>query len=145
MALTWRPATAADEEFARRVHHLAYRDVVQSQFGEWNEGQQDAYFRDAWPRRPHEIVEWDGKPCGYVAVEFSATRADIHELVLHPEYQNQGIGTAILGETISRARALDLPVYLQVLRENRAAGLYERLGFEEYDQTLTHSLMRLQG
>lgn len=144
VTLTLRPAAAADQEYARRVHHLAYREVVERQFGEWDEPQQDGYFERGWPGHDHEIVEWHGERCGYAAIEFGAARADIHELVLHPDYQDQGIGTAILRQTVLHARELDLIVYLQVLRENRAAGLYERLGFEEYDNTATHRLMRLQ-
>ncbi len=125
------------------MHHIAYRDVVERQFGGWDDSQQDAYFESTWPQHDHEIVEWDGEPCGYVAVEFGATRVELHELVLDPAYQNRGIGTTIVIDTVTRARQIGLPSFLQVLRENRAARLYERFGFEEYEQTPTHRRMRL--
>lgn len=142
VGLTRRLASPGDYAFVRQVHHLAYREVVERQFGEWDEQQQDGFFDGAWPHRDHEIIEWDGEPCGYAAVEYGAARADIHELVLHPDYQGRGMGTAFLHQTISRANELGVRVYLQVLRENRAGDLYERLGFEEYGQTATHRLMR---
>ncbi len=139
---TRRLASPGDYAFARQVHHLAYRDVVERQFGEWDEQRQDRSFDGAWSQRDHEIIEWDAVRCGYAAVEYSAAQADVHELVLHPDYQGRGIGTAFLHQTISRADELGVPVYLQVLHENPAANLYERLGFEEYDRTSTHRLMR---
>ena len=89
------------------------------------------------------MIEWNGEPCGYTRVEFWATRTEVHELVLLPDHQNRGIGTAILRQTIARANELGVPICLQVLRENRAAVLYERLGFEEHGQTATHRLMRM--
>ncbi len=111
------------------------------QFGDWDEQRQDRSFDGAWSQRDHEIIEWDGQRCGYASVEYSDTRADIHELVLHPNYHGRGIGTVFLHQEITAAEELAMPIYLQVLRENRAADLYERLGFEEYGQTATHRLM----
>ena len=35
--LEFREATESDREYARRVHHLAYREIVERQFGEWDE------------------------------------------------------------------------------------------------------------
>jgi ribosomal protein S18 acetylase RimI-like enzyme len=126
VTLTRRPATVRDKEFARCVHHLAYRDVVERQFGGWDENEQDAYFETAWSKHDHDIVEWNGEACGYFAVEMRATRVDIHELVLDPTYQNRGIGSDLLAEVVSIARGLGVPVHLRVLHKNQAVHLYER-------------------
>jgi hypothetical protein len=45
-----RLASLADAEFGRNVHHRAYRDVVEQQFGAWNTAAQDAFFRDGLER-----------------------------------------------------------------------------------------------
>lgn len=37
LRITSRPATDADTDFARDVHHAAYRDVVIRQFGTWDD------------------------------------------------------------------------------------------------------------
>lgn len=66
----------------------------------------------------------------------------IVEIVILTEYQCRGIGTQVLLEEISRARALNVPTMLRVLKENRAALLYNKLGFQEYDRTETHILMK---
>lgn len=144
MELGRRGATPDDQELARRIHHLAYRDVVERQFGHWDEAEQDAYFDRAWPQHDHDILEWGGSTYGYAAVEFGSEAVDIHEFVLHPDYQSRGIGTRVLLETVDHAQRLGLPVRLQVLLENRrAARLYERLGFRECGATATHRQMRL--
>ena len=143
MAVTCRPATPADREFARQAHHLAYRDVVERRFGSWDEEQQNGFFDGAWSRHGHDVVENDGAVCGYVMIETGTDRVDVNEIVIHPDHQNRGIGTAVLRQTIDRAGELGLPVYLQVIKGNRAADLYERLGFVEYGTTGSHRLMRL--
>ena len=69
MTLTRRPATPADTDFARSVHHQAYRDVVVRQFGTWDESRQDEFFAADWSAGGFEILLCDAEPCGYVAVE----------------------------------------------------------------------------
>jgi ribosomal protein S18 acetylase RimI-like enzyme len=135
-----RLASPADAEFGRNVHHQAYRDVVERQFGAWNVAAQDAYFRDSWGAAPHEIVECDGVPVGYVCVEDRSDLVHVRELVLLPEFQNRGIGTAVLRELLAHAEGRGVPVQLGTLHANRAAALYRRLGFREIGRTQTHIL-----
>ena len=47
-----RPATAADMDFARSVHHRAYRDVIERQYGPWDKETQDRLFDAAWSAAP---------------------------------------------------------------------------------------------
>jgi ribosomal protein S18 acetylase RimI-like enzyme len=122
------------------VHHQAYRDVVERQFGAWKLAAQDAYFQDGWDAAPHEIVECDGLPVGYVCVEDRPDLVYLRELVLLPEFHNRGIGTAVLRQVLSRAEGRGVPVQLQTLHANRAAALYRRLGFYEIGRTETHIL-----
>jgi ribosomal protein S18 acetylase RimI-like enzyme len=141
MELLRRPATEADFDFARRVHHEAYRDVVERQFGRFGE-EQDQFFARNWAKHPHEIVLSDGVPCGYVAVYDRDEAVVFSELVILPAFQGRGIGTFLLREQMERARGRGVPVWLGVLHENhRAATLYRRLGFRETGRTDTHILM----
>jgi ribosomal protein S18 acetylase RimI-like enzyme len=59
-----------------------------------------------------------------------------------PDWQNRGLGTTIIQDVIDRLRAPGIPVRLQVLKVNPARRLYERLGFEIYDESDTHYLMQ---
>ena len=95
MNVVRRPATTEDTEFARRVHHAAYRDVAERQFGPWDDGVQDRFFDADWRDAQHEIVLVDGTPCGYVSIEERDADIHVRELVLAPDFQGRGIGTTI--------------------------------------------------
>jgi len=144
MNVTLRPATKADSEFARSVHHRAYHDVVVRQFGVWDEATQDKFFQDGWNNPGHEIVYFDGVPCGYVRYERLEDEIRGHELVLLPEYQGKGIGSFLLSKMIQEATEHNFTVTLQVLTKNRASELYLKLGFKKVGHTDTHTLMRWQ-
>ena len=105
LATTRRAATVTDRAFACRTHHLAYRDVVERQFGAWVEEQQDGFFQSSWAAQPHEIILFEGEPCGYVCVDDRPADVHLRELVLAPHYQGQGIGSAVLDAVIEHANA----------------------------------------
>jgi ribosomal protein S18 acetylase RimI-like enzyme len=132
-----RPATPDDEAFARATHHAAFRDVVERQFGPWDEAQQDGFFGGFWAGNDVDIVEVDGTPCGYLAVSERDDLVHVVEIVVHPDFQNRGIGRTLLEQIIGRGK----PVHLGVLFENRARALYERLGFAVAGRNATHHLM----
>jgi len=65
------------------------------------------------------------------AVMFPTTNHELflHKVMVHPECRSQGIGTALLQETVRRA---DRPVMLTVDPENtNAVQLYRNFGFSE--------------
>ncbi|MFA6522124.1 MAG: GNAT family N-acetyltransferase [Patescibacteria group bacterium] len=137
-SLERRTATKEDMDFMRKVHHLAYHDVVEKQFGAWDEEKQDKFFDDAWAENRYQILLDNGVPVGYCWVEYSDKRIDAHELVILPEFQGQGIGTKLLGSLIQEANTKKIPVRLQVLKANRAIDLYKKFGFEEVGENDTH-------
>ena len=140
MKITRRHATETDYEFARRVHHLAYRDLVERQFGPWDKSEQDRLLAAEWRQSQVDVVLADGVPCGYVCVENRDDDVHVREIVIAPEFQGLGIGTAILREAIALARSRGVPVHLGTARQNRAVELYRRLGFRETGETATHIL-----
>jgi ribosomal protein S18 acetylase RimI-like enzyme len=139
--LTRRVATGADRNFAREIHHAAYRDVVVRQFGSWDDALQDAFFEKGWAAKTHDLLICEDQPCGYIVVECRDDHVFLAELVLLPKFQNRGIGSAILSETLALAASKSLPLKLQTHLCNRAKALYERHGFKEYARTNTHILM----
>lgn len=139
--MTKPPAHESGAGFARAVHHRAYREVVERQFGPWIEEQQDRYFDRDWSAATFEIVLCDGITCGYVCIEDRADDIHIREIVLLPEYQGRGIGSSILREVMERACTRRVPVRLGTFLKNRALGLYHKLGFQEIGRTETHTLL----
>ena len=137
-----RPATAEDTGFARQVHHSGYHDTVVRQFGEWDEAMQDKFFDAAWNADPHEILMSDESDCGYCAIERHPDHIFLHELVVSDEFQGQGIGSKVLQELIDEAKAKEIPIKLQVLKENEGARrLYLKFGFKDTEITDMHYLM----
>lgn len=143
--LTRRPATDDDSEYAKSLHHEAYREVVERQFGRWDESAQDGFFTDTWSVEAFDILLWDGAPCGYLSVEDHGEHLQVREIVVSPSHQRIGIGTAVLRSVIEQAAARGLPVVLEALHENRAIELYQRLGFVETGTGATHTQFRHPG
>ena len=144
MHITKRPALADDVEFARSVHHRAYRGIVVRQYGPWNEEAQDEFFVAAWSSSTHEIILCDDVRCGYMFVEDGDEDIHVRELVIAPDFQGKGIGTHILRNIISQAMARGVLVRLRTHQLNRAVNLYRRLVFRECGQTDSHILMEWQ-
>src|SRR5262245_28219872 len=138
MIVSKRQATEADYEFARVVHHRAYREVIERQYGPVEETAQDKFFANAWVEATHEIVLCDTVRCGYCCVEDRGHDIFIRELVIDPDYQGRGIGTTILQGVLNDSKTRKVPVRLRTQTLNRAAALYRRLGFRESRRTDTH-------
>lgn len=145
MEVTRRPARDTDTEFARSVHHRAYRDVSERQFGPWDEAWQNGAFAASWASGAFEIVSCDGEACGYLCVEDGTDEIHVHEIVLLPEFQGRGIGSFLLREVMERAQRRGLPIRLRVLHLNRALHLYRKLGFQEIGRTEAQVLMQWNG
>jgi ribosomal protein S18 acetylase RimI-like enzyme len=139
---TRRIARDDDAEVARRMHHAAYRDVVERQFGVWDEQRQDEFFADDWRSALFEMLSIDGEPIGYCAIEDRPEDIHVRELVIDPMHQGRGIGTALLRDTLDVARREQKPVVLGTLHANKAIELYTRLGFRQIESTATHVLMK---
>lgn len=68
------------------------------------------------------------KNAGFVLVEKHPDRTELDDLFLFPEFQNKGIGTAIIQDVLNSS---DKPVFLFVFIGNvGAVRLYKRLGFK---------------
>jgi GNAT superfamily N-acetyltransferase len=141
MEIAKRPALDADADFARSVHHEAYRDVVVRQFGVWDEAAQDEFFKNDWVSAAYEIILCDGIPCGYMCVEDRSKDIHVREIVISPQFQGKGIGSRLLRWVMDRAKIRQMPVRLGTQHANRAVALYRRLGFREFERTGTHILM----
>jgi GNAT superfamily N-acetyltransferase len=141
--LDWstRPLAVTDMAFLRELRFRAYREVVTWQFGRWVEAEQERWFQASLKAAGFEIVEVDGVPVGTLGMDETAEEVRLAELQILPEWQNAGLGSALLEREIERASRLGRPLSLRVLRQNRARYLYLRHGFVITGQTETHYLM----
>ena len=142
MSVQRRPVVPGERGSLRLIHHAAYREVVERQFGPWDDERQDRFFEAGWDDASHEAIEYNGVLAGYCAIERRDADVHIRELVIDPRFQNLGIGSTIIREAMNAAEERGVPVVLGTFIVNRAGDLYERLGFIEFDHTETHRLFK---
>lgn len=139
---TLRQATDDDFDFLYHLHVATMKEYVEAVYG-WDDAFQERYFKERFDPTPCQIVVVEGRDIGMVRVAESEGELYIDNIHILPEYQNRGIGTAILKDIQRSAEERGLPVALQVLRGNPARRLYERLGFAAVEEKETHTRMRM--
>jgi ribosomal protein S18 acetylase RimI-like enzyme len=80
----------------------------------------------------------DERVVGAAWVNHDFRRLYIHHMAVLPEYQNRGIGKALLKEALAIAKATGYQAKLEVHQDNPAARhLYSSLGFKDLDGYIT--------
>ena len=95
-------------------------------------------YHQVFPDADFQIVLLNGAKAGRLIVH--RTREELHlvDIALLPQHRNAGIGSALLQRVFGEAAATNKPVRLKVLKTNRAARFYQRLGFEKTGETELH-------
>lgn len=58
--------------------------------------------------------------------------------MIHPDYQNKGIGSAVIRDYINLADKDNKRIIIKTYKDNPAQNLYKRLGFKVYHEDSTH-------
>lgn len=140
LAYSLRPATPGDLEGLRAVHESAFRGLVETRY-DWDPDQQRQIVLESIPHA--QIVEVAGALAGQLIVEEREDEVFLSRVMLGAAYRGRGLGAQIVGDVIARARASGRAVTLSVWENNRARGLYERLGFRVTHQEGFRVKMRL--
>lgn len=136
-----RPATEDDRRFLRQLHHRCYRRWVEETWG-WDDADQDRRFDAAWTTAGCFVVDLNGTPIGALRTSRRRDHLFIDDIEIDPDHQGRGIGTRLLRRVLADAESSGRAVRLQVLRNNPARRLYERLGFRVDGSNDTHYLMQ---
>ncbi len=99
----------------------------------------------ALPNAEFQIVMLDGVNAGRLIVHRTKEALHLEDIALLPQHRGAGYGTALLRRLFGEAAASGKPLRLSVLRGNRAARLYERLGFVKTGETELHLEMEWRG
>jgi ribosomal protein S18 acetylase RimI-like enzyme len=76
------------------------------------------------------VCEVKGKVVGMVRGNYDGSRAMIHQLSVHPAYQNQGIGTALVREIVKRLQKMGAPTVSVTVTE-KSLQFWEKVGFKK--------------
>jgi ribosomal protein S18 acetylase RimI-like enzyme len=141
---TLRPATPADRPWLWETKKLCLRTYIEETWGFWDEDVQRAHFDTTFEPAEISIVSLAGRDAGYIAALRGPQEIQLFNIMIAPEFQRCGLGTAVMRDLLAEAQTRRVPVRLQVLKVNPARRLYERLGFATFEETATHFRMRWQ-
>ncbi len=82
----------------------------------------------ACPAAVFLVAEVDGNVVGAVRGTYVGSRAIIHQLSVHPAYQRQGIGRALVTAIVTRFRAMGAPTTSTTVTE-ASLPFWQKVGF----------------
>ncbi|HOP10128.1 MAG TPA: GNAT family N-acetyltransferase [Oscillospiraceae bacterium] len=146
MQYGFRKCTQSDYDFLYSLKEKCFRWYVEIIYG-W----EDEYQKRALQKEMNKliddmnIIQVGGKDIGLFTC-YTDENGDccIGLFAILPEYQNQGIGSAILKDKLAENRINNVRTYLKTYKENPARFLYHRLGFTIYGETETHYLLEVK-
>jgi ribosomal protein S18 acetylase RimI-like enzyme len=137
-SVMFRRATAQDSEFAYQVKKTTLAEYVRQVWG-WDEDKQRRLHQRRFASQDFQVIAVSGADVGVLALSREPDCLKVNQLLVLPEYQGKGIGTACMKHVLQEAAGRRLPIRLQVLKANRrAVEFYRRLGFSETGLDDTH-------
>ena len=128
MIIDLRRATEEHYQFALELYLSTMRPYTE-ELMVWDEAKQRGSFAAQWRLEEVRIITVDGVDVGWIQVAESPTEIRLQQFFISPDQQRAGIGTDVLRKLLATWRAAEKPVALNVLKNNPARRLYERVGF----------------
>jgi GNAT superfamily N-acetyltransferase len=138
-----RPVTEADDPFLLSVY-ASTREQELAQ-AEWVEGQKEMFLRwqfdmqrreyDArFPHPVYNVIVVDDQPAGRIWVGSDDEQIRLLDIALLPQFQNRGVGTALVQRLMSQAATRGKVLrHMVFVLNNNAERFYERLGFKRIE------------
>ena len=123
-----RPASGDDFQFC----WLLYCDLmkpVTAELLQWNELGQRRVVEQSLTDNGTSMIVVSGSDIGWFQIKETPEEIYLGQLYVMPSMQNRGIGTAVVWRLCDRAFRERKALTLEVMKNNRARLLYERLGF----------------
>lgn len=137
ITIKYRPATEIDLDFLDWMHTVCMKDHVDRIYP-WK----PHLFRQTFNPSSIQLILVDDIEVGMLQTEQHNDELYLGNLLILPAFQNRGVGTAVLQDLLNKSSLLNLSIKLQVLKQNPAKRLYERLGFMTVEETDTYYIMK---
>jgi ribosomal protein S18 acetylase RimI-like enzyme len=141
---------AGDEPFLLRVYAgtraeelapVPWTEEQKAAFVAQQFAAQTAHYAQHYAGMTAHVILIGGEPAGRLLVARWAKEIRIVDIAILPELRGTGAGSALLEDLLAEGAAAGKRVSIHVERENRALGLYERLGFRPAGEHGVHLRM----
>ena len=133
-----RSYTEEDYQFTHDLHRENMLSYVDKYWGGWNS---EIFRKDVYPPSTW-IIEYNGQRAGFFILNF-AGKAHLKNIQIGSGFQNLGLGSQTLEHCeLESIKKRFYTLYLEVFLDNPARNLYERSGFETYEITKSHYMMK---
>ena len=129
LAFDFRPASRSDFDFCWPIYRDAMKPLTEA-MSQWNEPAQHKVVAQAVTDSGTSILRQDQADVGWLQVEESRHVVQLKQIFLLPTVRNRGLGTSFLTWMKERADRKRKDLTLEVMGNNPARRLYERLGFK---------------
>lgn len=136
MEFQLRKANQDDSDLLWSLRVVTMKDLITEAYG-WDEGLQYMISQESLKGK---IVLVNAEAVGVLTLSDWDDQLHLTWLAILPIYQHQGLGTRLINYCQQQAVRVAKPLTLQVLRNNSAILLYQRCGFEIYDQSDAYKL-----
>ena len=142
-AVELRPVSESDDKFLLAVYESTRADELAQ--AEWAEGQKEMFLRwqfdlqrkeyeTRFPDADYRVIVIDRQPAGRIWTGADDEQIRLLDIALLPEFQNRGVGTALLEELKSEAQSAGKALrHMVFVLNNNADRFYERLGFKQIE------------
>lgn len=148
--LSLRPITPCDTDFLLSVYASTRADEMK--LVDWPDTQKTAFltmqfqaqhshYQTHYRGAAFAVIEWDGVAAGRWYVHRRADTLHVMDIALLPQFQRQGIGTALIGVLMHEAMDSTRRITLYVEIFNTALRWYQRLGFQPIGEEGVNLLM----
>ena len=138
-----RPVSESDNEFLLKVYESTRADELAQ--AEWAEGQKEMFLRwqlnlqrkeyeTRFPDADYRVIVIDRQPAGRIWIGADNEQIRLLDIALLPEFQNRGVGTALLERLKTEAQGAGKALrHMVFVLNNNADRFYERLGFRKIE------------
>ena len=125
---TTRRATSQDLDFAWLLYRALMKPLTEEVM-RWHDMNQRRIIEGDINSGDAAIILVAADAAGWFLRRHEPDTVRLGQLYVAAHMQNRGIGTSIVQQTLQEARSRNVPVTLEVMKNNRACAFYERLGF----------------
>jgi ribosomal protein S18 acetylase RimI-like enzyme len=104
---------------------------------------QHAHYQSHYPNASWLVISRGTEPIGRLYLDRWKKEHRLVDIALLPEHRGLGYGTAMLRDLIEEADAAGKPLSIHVEKNNRAMGLYRRLGFRPVGEHGVYDLLEV--